>query len=431
MRDKAVALGREAAARVDTDKLRDLIRRLVQIPSVWDPEVPGSGEGQVACFCEEYLKKLGLTVYVEEAAPGRPNVIADWTPGGEAPSSEPVPTLILEGHLDVVSVGDADAWRYPPFSAAVEDEGTPQERIYGRGTADMKAGVAAAIIAVEAVKAAAEQMGVVPAGRVRLALLADEEGMMQGVRAFVKRGWAEGAVGAIVCEPEENEVCLVQKGGIRAGYRVLGVMAHGAMPDSGVNPLPAAAYIVQALTELDEEFTQRLGRHPLLGRPSVTPTVLRAPASGPHQLNVMGPDVELWVDIRTVPGLPHDEVVQRLEGIAQQARDRFPRCEIALDIIDDRPTVELEADHPFAQAVAEAVALATEREPVYGGVPGATDGTFLNALGGVPVVVIGPGPRYIPHQKDEYVETQQVVEAARIYAHAIPLVLGVRKEQDA
>src|SRR5690625_5408931 len=126
MKGIVAKLGKEAAARVDTDKLRGLVRKLVQIDSVWDPEVPGSGEPEAARFCEDYLKNLGLTVHVEEAAPGRPNVIADWVPGGDEADSDDLPTLILEGHLDVVSAGDIDAWTYPPLSATVVDEGTPE-----------------------------------------------------------------------------------------------------------------------------------------------------------------------------------------------------------------------------------------------------------------------------------------------------------------
>src|SRR5690625_1258603 len=121
MDEHAMELGRAAAARVDSERLRDLARKLIQIPSVWAPAVPGSGELEAAKFCEAYLREIGFDVHMYEAAPGRPNVIADWTPGGTRASEQDgddlsvPPTLILEGHLDVVSVGDPEAWRHPPF----------------------------------------------------------------------------------------------------------------------------------------------------------------------------------------------------------------------------------------------------------------------------------------------------------------------------
>lgn len=403
------ALARHAAGAVDADEVVRLTRALVQIPSVYRPGDPSGTEAAVAAFLEKHLRGLGLAVSVYEAAAGRPNVVADWD------SSRPGRSLILEGHTDVVTEGDHAAWSHPPFGATVVDG-----RIYGRGAADMKGGLAAAICALDAARRAAPDLP----GRVRIAAVADEEGMMLGIKAFIRGGLAQGFDAAIVCEPEENEICLHQKGAVRVLATFHGKMAHGAMPYAGVNPIPQAARFVLGLEEEERRQQERYGRHPLLGLPHLTATTIRAPVHGEPQFNVMAGEAQVTVDVRTVSGQDHGEILATLEGIAARVREADPRALIALEVVEDRPWTETPVDDPIVRAVERAYRAALGREPRYGGVPGSTDGTFLRAWAGLPIVTIGPGGREIPHQADEYVDVTELVDAARLYAAVIVYFLG-------
>lgn len=394
-------------AAVDEAYTLDLARRLVRTPSVYRPDDPGANEAAVAALVAGELRQLGLEVHIEDAAPGRPNVIADWT------GRRPGPLLILEGHSDVVTDGDASAWSVPPFGGIVADG-----RLYGRGAADMKGGVAAAIAAVRAIRDA----GAALPGRIRVAVVADEEGMMIGIKSFVRNGWAKDACGAIICEPEANDVCLVQKGALRAIARFRGTMAHGAMPTSGVNPIPAAAAFVRALQPLERRYVLRHGTHHLLGEPSLTPTVLRSGELA--QLNVIQAEAVVGVDIRTIPGQDHAEIRGDLIEAAAEAAAAVRGCRGDLEVIEERPITETPRDAAIVRAVERACQRVQGRPPRHRGVPGATDGTFLHAWGGVPIVTIGPGDVTIPHQIDEFVRVADLIEAARIFAAAACYCLG-------
>ncbi len=399
-----------AVEAVDPAYIVDLARRLVQIPSVMRGGDPAGNESAAAAAVAAELDGLGLLVRVEDAAPGRPNVIADWPADGTGP------LLILEGHTDVVTEGDPSLWSVPPFGGVVRDG-----RLYGRGAADMKGGIAAAIGAVRAVRDA----GVRLAGRVRLAVVSDEEGMMLGIKRFIRNGWAEGAVGAIICEPEANAPCLVQKGAVRAVGRFRGRMAHGAMPKTGVNPIPAAAAFVRRAAALEADYAARHGRHPLLGDPSVTPTVCQAGEIG--QLNVVPAEALVALDVRTIPGQAHGELVRDLERAAADAAAATPGCRGVLEVIEERPWTETSPDALVVRAVERACRRVQGRDPERRGVPGATDGTFLHAWAGVPIVTIGPGDVAIPHQVDEFVRLDALVEAGRIFAAALCYGLDGRR----
>jgi succinyl-diaminopimelate desuccinylase len=241
--------------------------------------------------------------------------------------------------------------------------------------------------------------------------------MMIGIKDFIHKGHADGVDACLVPEPEENQLCLSMKGAIRAVVRVRGRMAHGAMPRSGINPNTRLARIVLAFERYEDSEIRRCGEDPFLGLPSVTFTVLRSPPPGsPAQLNVMPGEAEGFVDIRTVPGQDHEQVREALRRILGDlaAEDQDFRAEI--DFIEDRPVVSIGKDEPIVQEAARAFREVAGREPVYNGVPGATDGTFLSAWKGIPCLVNGPGPRHLPHQADEYVEAGQLLEAARVYA---------------
>jgi len=397
-------------AAVDDRYALDLAQRLVRIPSVYRPGDPRGNETEAASLVAEELRRLDLVVRVEDAAPGRPNVIADL------PGSAAEPVLIFEGHTDVVTEGNAAAWSVAPFGGVVRDGS-----LYGRGAADMKAGVAAAIGAVRALRDALRAGARLP-GTVRLALVADEEGMMLGIKSFIKNGWARGAGGAIICEPEDNAVCLVQKGAVRALARFQGRMAHGAMPKSGCNPIPAAAAFVGAAAALEARYVARHGRHALLGEPSVTPTLLRAGEA--EQLNVMHADAVVGLDIRTIPGQDHAAIGADLTAAAAAAAAATAGCRASVEILEERPWTETDPSAPIARAVTAACRRVQGRPPRTGGVPGATDGTFLHAWAHVPIVTIGPGDVTIPHQTDEFVRVADVAEACRIYAAAACYFLG-------
>ncbi|MEX2502272.1 MAG: M20 family metallopeptidase [Trueperaceae bacterium] len=406
------ALAERAAAAVDADRLVAWTQALVRIRSVVDPE-RGSSEQEAATWVADTLRELGFSPTIEEVAPGRPNVICDWS--GSRFDPERHRTLMFEGHTDVVTEGDRASWSVDPFGGAIDGD-----RLYGRGAADMKGGVAAAIAALCAVREVAPDLP----GRIRLGIVVDEEGMMSGIKSFIENGWAREVDGAIVCEPEENELCLVQKGALRLHVRVVGAMAHGAMPYAGVNPVRGLAHFLVALEELEQREQQRLGEHPHLGRPWITPTMMRAPDGGTPQLNVMPGNAYQAIDVRTVPGQDHDALLAEIQAAARATEAGTPGLTIEVECFASRPWTETAADDPLVSALAAAYPGTIGGPARYGGVPGATDGTFLSAWAQVPIVTVGPGDRTIPHQSDEFVRVPDLILAARLYAAAAVRYLG-------
>jgi succinyl-diaminopimelate desuccinylase len=307
----------------------------------------------------------------------------------------------------VVSEGGREGWTRDPFGGEIADG-----RLYGRGACDMKAGLAVALLTAKAFQSAGARWK----GKIRLGLVCDEEGMMLGIKSFIRAGHADDVTACLVPEPEENNLCICMKGAIRAIVRVHGKMAHGAMPLSGINPNTRMARIVLAFESFEQEEKERCGRDPYLGLPSVTFTVIQSPPPGsPAQLNVMPGEAVGYVDIRTTLAQQHDAVRSRLRGILTELAETDRDFNAQIDFIEDRPVVGISRDEPIARISAEAFRDITGREPVWNGVPGATDGTFLSAWKNIPCLVNGPGPRHIPHQVDEYVDIDELVDSARIY----------------
>ena len=387
--------------RIDRGELIRFAQDLVRIPSVFRPEDPDGNEARVARYVADYLDGEGFEVRTEEVSPGRPNVWAIWR--GDRPGK----TLLFEGHTDVVTEGRAEEWRHLPFGAELVGS-----RVYGRGSCDTKGNLAAAVMAVKAIK----DSGIPFAGRLLLCHPVDEEGMMSGIKHFIRGGHAEGVDGAVICEPEENQVCVAQKGAMRVEVTVRGRMAHGAMPSSGVNPVTRAARFVVAVEALEKEEISRYGEDPLLGYPSITPTVLLGPERGEPQINVIPSSAYVALDIRTVPDQSHEKIVARLEGCLADLEAEDPDFEADLEVIEERPPTETAVDDPLARAVAAAYTQLTGEQPRYNGVPGATDGTFLHAWSGVSIVTTGAGDRTIPHHKDEWVDVGELLTTCQLYA---------------
>jgi succinyl-diaminopimelate desuccinylase len=391
-----------ALERITEREVVDLTAELVRIPSVFRPGEPDANERAVALAVEGWLRREGFSVEVQEVAPGRPNVIG-WLDGGQ-----PGPTLCLEGHTDVVTEGDPAAWRLPPWSGVVEGGS-----LYGRGSADMKGGLAAAIVAAAAVRRA----GVPLAGRLMVAALVDEEDGMRGVKHFVRTPLGRTVSAAIVCEPEQNELCLEQKGVLWARVTLQGRMAHGAMPYAAVNPIAAAGQFLARVPQLERRVRRGVRRSRFLGVPHVTPTVAMAPAGHVAQNNVIPATAELRLDVRLTPGLEPEGVLGAIRDLARDTERRCPGTRVTVEPLEPpRPATRVERGEAIVRALEWAVRRVSARRPVFGGVPGSTDGTILRTALGIPIVTFGPGNRLIPHQVDEHVPVSELVEAARCYA---------------
>jgi len=351
---------------------------------------------------------MGLTVAYEEVGPGRPNIIAVYDTG------RPGKTLLFEGHTDVVTAGDRESWSYDPFGGTVVGG-----RLYGRGACDTKGNLAAAVSAVHAVKRSGANIG----GKIMLCIPCDEEGMMIGIKDFIRRGWASGVDGAIICEPEDNQICISQKGAMRAIVRTYGKMAHGAMPLTGINPNTRMAKIIVGMEELEAYEKARLGEHPQLGWPSITPTIVRGPVKGEAQINVVPDQCMTAFDIRTVPGQDYTVLRRQMQDVLERLSAGDKDFKATLDIIEERPWTMTEKEQPIVSAIVGAYKDLTGRDPIYNGVPGATDGTFLHKFG-IPIVTTGAGDRYVPHHADEWVDVDQLVETTRLYAKTAVRFLG-------
>ena len=382
---------------IDAAALVELTQALVRIPSVYDPD-RGLCEQPAADLVAAQMRTFGWEPEIDVVAPGRPNVIAVVDGGGGRG-----PTLMFEGHTDVVTEGDG--WTVDPFGAAIVDG-----KLFGRGSADMKGGVAAMLCATDALV----RRGPFP-GRIVLAALVDEEGMMAGAKDLVARGRTDGVDAVICCEPEGGEICHVAKGALRLRLDFTGKMAHGAMPFQGRNPNRAVGATIGALADLEAAVQARHGEHPHLGHVWITPTVLRA--GDAVQMNVMPAGASMWVDVRTTPSVDHPALIAEVTDVVAAAAHDLGIA-TSVDVIDDRPSVATAEDDPLVRAVWDAHAAVGSGEPRLGGVPGATDGTVITSRTGMPSVVYGPGGKWIAHQADEFVAVDELVNHAEVYVEA-------------
>ncbi|MDY7041126.1 MAG: M20 family metallopeptidase, partial [Chloroflexota bacterium] len=306
---------------INPDEVVAWTQELVRIPSVYRPR-KGEAEEPAARWVETRFKEMGLQTTWEEVEPGRPNVI------GIHKGDDNGKTLMFEGHTDVVTEGDASQWTHDPFGAEIVEG-----RIYGRGANDMKGGLVAAICATKAIV----ESGVQLKGNILIGALADEEGLMKGVKHFVRQGWAENVDAALICEPEDNRLCVAQKGVMWVRITATGKMAHGCMPLTGVNPIyPMGAF----LTELQKMEAGEIARHgsdPFLGQPSITPTIIESPLQGEPQNNVMPARCRVTLDVRLIPGQSPEDIEAGVRGIFEQLEGGDTPPHFDLEVIESRP----------------------------------------------------------------------------------------------
>ncbi|MBW1713502.1 MAG: M20/M25/M40 family metallo-hydrolase, partial [Deltaproteobacteria bacterium] len=360
---------------VNPREVLDLTAGLVRINSVWDPAA-GTNEQEAAEMVADWAEAQGFDYVMDQVAPGRPNVIITFQ-GRPGPRR-----LMFEAHTDVVTPGDPRAWRTDPFGAQIVGR-----EMYGRGTNDTKGNLAAMLIAL----AALQRSGVELQGEIVAGVLCDEEDQMLGVQDFIQRGHADNITGAIICEPQDGLICCTQKGAIRARFTVTGRMSHGAMPLAGLNPAPALARLIDGLARLENKEIAAHGQDQLLGWPSLTPTVIKSPAAGPGQLNVMPGQAQVQVDVRTIPGQSHSQLKTDLEDLAEQTAQEVNQAyaesdrrlglkreadlQVGVDFLTDRPATLTDRSQPVVEAVHWATKMVFGTEPEYAGVLGATDGT--------------------------------------------------------
>lgn len=355
---------------------------------------PPGNELDCSHFLGELLSHAGFSVEEYAFGPRRVNLVA------RKGDRDAVRSLCLVGHLDTVPLGAA-TWKYPPFAATVLDG-----RIHGRGSCDMKSGVAAFVSA--AIRFAARMS---PDASLTLLFPGGEETGCEGSASLVKTGIdLSGFTGVIVAEPTLNRPLLGHKGALWLRARAKGVAAHGAMPHHGVNAAVKAAKMILRL----QDFCSGFAPHPVLGRPTVNVGKVRAG----HAINIVPDSAEIDIDLRTIPGLAHDDLRrQMLDWLAPDVAD--------LETLVSLGSVFTEPDQPWVRA---AFAIA-ERE--FGGsLDQDTASYFTDAsalaptLGDAPLLILGPGDPRLMHQTDEFCEIAQVSQAERIYSAILVDTLG-------
>jgi acetylornithine deacetylase len=364
---------------LEADSTVQLLHRLVSTDSVNPSLVPGgAGEGRIAEMVAGEMHAIGMQVSVVEAAAGRPNVVGILE--GRAPGR----SMMLCGHLDTVGVAGMDA----PFEPVVRDG-----RLYGRGAQDMKGGLAAILGAARAIAA-----GGLPAGRLLVAAVVDEEYKSLGADALVHEWRADAAV---VAEPTDLQVVVGHKGFSWVEVTTAGRAAHGSRPDEGRDAILKMGRVLARLERLDRELQSR-PRHPILGTASLHASLIE----GGRELSTYPDRCALQLERRTVTGEPGDAALAEALAILAALRVEDPELEGTARLLFGRPAYETPDGHALPDLL-ESALRRLGRQPRRGGATFWTDAAILGQAG-IPSVVFGPGGAGL-HGLEEHVRLDEVI----------------------
>jgi len=368
----------------------ELTKQIVRMNTINPP----GNEESCARVLGSLLESAGCTVAYHKLGDKRASLVARI--GG---SGDKAP-LCLTGHIDTVPLGAA-RWRKDPFAGETEDG-----RLYGRGTSDMKCGVAAFVAATVSLAARLDR-----SPGLELVITAGEEVGCDGAFDLVRRQGALGRAGAVlVGEPTSNYPYVGHKGAFWLCAKTHGVTAHGSMPERGDNAVYKAARAITAL----ENFRFDNPPHELMGQATLNVGTVR----GGLNINSVPDEAAIEIDIRSVPTSRHDAI--------RAALQKQLGGEVDLETIIDLEAVYSEPDQAWIQRLFDIT------QPYLGARPEPKVATYFTdaaaltpAYGNPPTVILGPGEPQMAHQTDEYCVIDRVTSSVSLYEQVIADWCGV------
>lgn len=357
---------------------------------------PPGLEAELAHHLIAWLDQAGIiheTVPLRDD-PTRFNVIARVP----ATVSHPHNPLVFTGHLDVVPISEEEQkrWKHDPFGAQID-----QERLWGRGSSDMKAGLCCAL---ETLCYAAEQVraGAQLTRDLVLAATVDEEFKMRGSRALIGHPWLPRGAELLVCEPTDGQICQASRGRAWAEVTVYGQTSHGSRPGGGANALHGAAALIQAVEATDwSDHT-----HPLSG--ATFWQVLKIEAG--QDPGIVPDRCRLEVDARLSLASTSDDFEQRLKAVIKTLETKRPGLKVTYRVVDRREPWTAPMDQPLFKQLQ-----ALDPQAPIGCFTGSTDGNIFGGEGGLKPIIYGPGDLNCVHREEESVSLEDVAYFARIY----------------
>lgn len=374
------------------EKKLTILQDLIQIPSVNDHEADVAD--YIADLFAPYPQaKVERLTY----APGRDNLIV--TIGNAAG-----PRLGLSGHMDVVAPGDTTAWHHDPFGGEIVDG-----RMYGRGTSDMKSGLAALVVTMLDLL----DQGVDLPGSVRLLATVGEETGEYGAAQLTDAGYADHLAGLVIAEPSGLDNVVYTARGV-IDYKVVstGKASHSASPEKGINAIDNLMTFYNAVRPLMAQHTKV---DPVLGGLLHNVDLI----SGGEQINSIPAHAELMANMRTIPAYPNHVLYAELEGLIAQLNQE-PGVQLTLSYSYPEEAIPGDPNAPLVQLAKQVSDQVCGHDTQIVGSGGANDGAeFLRAKGDFTSIEIGPGSA-TSHQVDEYVDLDDYLQAIQIYQRLIP-----------
>lgn len=371
----------------DIDECRKILEKLVRI-NTCQPE--GNEEALVDAIIE--MLPDGTEYTKVKHTPNRASLVV------KVKGREDSGGIAFIGHIDTVACNDIENWVYPPHLAKVEDG-----ILYGRGASDMKGGDAAMLLALNWLVSG----GCIPSNPIYFCFTADEENKGAGICAIAEGKYIDSVDEIIICEPSDNKIGLCEKGALWLKVIIHGIASHASRPELGVNAVEHAI-----------EFSKRLKKcveggkaHPVLGSTTVSVTNFH----GGIMTNIIPSAAQMELDIRTVPGVSHDDIIHKAKEICHDMMGEHSSVRMEVQVMNNRPALETSKEDRFVMRImdtARKTGISTEPKGLYF----YTDASQLIPNMPVPFVIAGPGDDAMAHCVNEHIELESVLKYAELYS---------------
>ena len=382
---------------IDAAELAEITRRLVRI----DSTNPPGNEHAAATALVTIAQEAGLHAELVPVGNGRSNATVRLPGDGSDPRR-----LLYCGHLDTVVTG-GDPWKYHPLGADVIDG-----EIWGRGSVDMKGGLAAMLVALVAL----HRTGTRLSGEVVLAATVGEEVDCVGARHLLATGGMDGVAWLVVGEPTGLDLVIAHKGCLRIRVTTRGVASHASRPELGRNAVLAMARLLPLLADIDVSGVP----HALLTPSTIAPTLV----SGGSAVNIVPDECSAEFDIRTGPEQSTDDLMSRFDAVARRFGEDVANegIDVTTELSYERAPMQTPSDELLVATFQRTFAEVTRRSCAPRGESYFTDASILQPPTAVPTLVFGPGDPSLMHQTNERVRINDLLIASRVLA-ALPLAL--------